>query len=202
MKRKKMYAVLLPVLAIAAMAIAASAAQAAIPHWYSNGVRLAFPETKEVSTFGKLSLSNASTGSVTCNVLDEGTITNTSLTTAGTDSISVFINSKCKSSPTACPGITITAEKLPWATELTEPSPGVFRDKIKGIQVKLVCPGVVEGTFTGELSPKFVNGTTVSAIEFDGESGSLTSGIGSGTVTGRDNVAGTEKGEVITVKGP
>jgi len=191
-----------PLVAVVAFALAPAAAQA-VPHWYVNGTRLPFTSAKtRIKTFGVLTLHNATLGEVKCFVDDHGKIWNVNLTTAGMDEVQVFENYECEAKPTACPGITVTAEKLPWLTELTEVA-GVIRDKIKGIQVKVVCPGVVEATFTGELTPKIVNSATVSFAEFDTPgSGSLTSTLGPGNVTGKDFLIGIENAEIITAKNP
>ena len=185
---KKMYAALLPVIAVAAMAMTATAAQAA-PHWYSEGTKLGENKPLEVSTFGKLTLTDSTAGlSVKCNVLDEGTITNPVEGAAGTDEITVFENHKCVATPACTSGVTITAEKLPWKTVLSEPVAGTFRDTVKGIQIKLVCTSSsISEVFTGELTPKFSTGARDSFFEFGAGSGELSS-VNLGKEIGRAHV--------------
>ena len=150
---RKMYALLLPVLAIAAMAMTAGAAQAA-PHWYlceklttetgkftdpdcekaGKGFyelkRLPFESggkvTKvQVITFGRLSLTIGTT-TITCKVSDAGNIWNTVLANPGLDEIVLFVNYECTiSSESVCKkGLELTASGLPWLTELNEVEEG------------------------------------------------------------------------------
>jgi len=224
---RKIYAALLPVLAVAAFAAIPATSQAAV-HWFKcehsaakthkwtdsscsvanaktegEYERVELPLEKEgkvtkirVKTFGVLTLS-VGTVHVTCFVDDHGKVWNKTAATNGLDEVQFFENYECES--TSCPsGVTITAEGLPWATEL---GAGPI-DTIKGIQIKLVCTGVLTETFTGELSPKFVNGTQAngggSFAQFEAGSGTLTgSGGNKATAEGRDYVFGVVNGEVI-----
>lgn len=228
---RKLYAAFVPLLAVIAFAVMPAIAQAE-PHWYkceakaggtyhdpdcteTAGTKLfaqtRLPFTSEklpIATYGILVLHNATLGTVTCHVVDEGNIWNTTLAAAGKDEITLFTNSSCVASPTACPGITITAlrkgsplsETNAWPTHLI-PGPPI-RDVIEEIEIKVVCPGVIETTFTGTLMPKIVNGSP-SFAEFDAESGHLTSSlVGEAKVTGKDFLAEQETGDNIDVVNP
>jgi hypothetical protein len=207
---KKLYGLLLPVLAVAAFGSIAGAAQAA-PHWYSNGTRIPFRNTPkaQVITWGTLTLANATLGTITCKVSDAGNIWNPAGEGNGLDEIVLFQNYECSVVPsTACEaGLAVTASGLPWATELFVDAKGVIRDRVKGVKVTVTCTKpVVSLLFEGELTPKWVNGTSAakpSFIEFDAESGHLTNGtVGEGKVGGKDKVLGFEEQELITVANP
>jgi hypothetical protein len=207
---KKMYALLLPALAVAAMAVTAGAAQAA-PHWYSNGTRIPFRNTPKVQviSWGTLTLTNATLGTLTCKVSDAGNIWNPASEGNGLDEIVLFNNYECSISPAAAceAGLAVTASGLPWATELFVDTEGVIRDRIKGIKVTVTCTKpVVSLLFEGELTPKWVNGTSAakpSFAEFDSKSGHLTNGsVGEAKVGGKDKVLGFEEQELITLANP
>jgi hypothetical protein len=221
---RKLYAAFVPLLAVVAFAIAPAAAQAA-PHWYSchevaagtgkytdpdctklakgnfELTRLPFTSAKtQVITWGKLTLHNATLGEVTCKKIDAGNVWNTVLANPGLDNIEAFTLYECTS--TTCEGTTtVTAAGLPWLTELVAGPP--IRDKTTGISVTIKCTKpVVEATFTGELTPEFVNDSP-SYTEFGAGSGHLTSSVfGEGTVTGKDKIMGFENQEQIQVFNP
>ncbi len=200
---KKILMSLAPLFAVAAFAILPATSQAAY-HWYVGGTRLPFTSAKtEVSSYGKLTLEvPAAALTVKCNVLNEGNIWNTVLAEVGKDEITNFLNNKCTSTP-ACTGVlTVTAEGLPWPTELSAAAPA--KDKITGIKVKVVCtaPALSE-TFSGSLEPAYVNGTP-SYAEFKGaESGHLTGPtLGEATVKGKVFIAVTETAANVTVANP
>lgn len=190
---KKLYILLLPVLAVAAMAITAGAAQAA-PHWEvwkcvkvtaGTGAfndsrctelggskewewvweRLPNGEAVHVTTFGELTFSVPADGiSITCQVLDRGTIENKAA--GGVDSVALFENYDCESTgATSCPTPEIDANNLPWSTEL-EAGPV---DKIEP-DVTVFCGGTSVGTFTGTLKPEIGNGVAI----FNSSTGELT----------------------------
>jgi hypothetical protein len=140
----------------------------------------------EVSSFGVLTFAVPAVPiTVKCNVLDEGAVWNTVVEKNGLDEVTLFTNHKCLAAP-ACAGVTVTAVALPWASEL-QPGPPI-RDKIKGIQITVNCPGVLNEAFAGELEPKVVNNSP-SYLEFGAGSGGLKSvGAGELTVAGKDFV--------------
>jgi hypothetical protein len=220
---KKLYAALLPVLAVVAFASMTGAAQAA-PHWYvceklatetgkftdpdceaaGKGFyelkRLPFTSAKtQVVTWGRLTLT-ASNGVVyKCKVIDAGNIWNVALASAGRDNIEVFQNYECTSAQCE-KGPTITSLGLPWETELLAGPP--IRDSIKGIRIVIKCEKpALELEFTGELTPEIVNGSPTVA-KFGVGSGSLKSGTLTGEVTGTDRIVGFENAENIDVFNP
>lgn len=228
MMSKKLYALLLPVLAVAAFAIAPAAAQAEF-HWYTchevaketgkfedegctkekaksnfELTRAPFEEGGklfliQVITWGKLEFKVGGV-TVVCKVLDAGNVWNAVLAAPGKDNIEVFVNYECSSA--ACPeGVTLTAEGLPWSSVLAA---GPV-DKISGIQVTLNCKGVLVETFKGELSPKIVNGAGVrkpTVAEFTAATGELAGPVNKAKVEGKDKVLGFENEEMILVKNP
>jgi hypothetical protein len=201
---KKLYAAFVPLLAVVAFAAVPATSQAAEFHWYSNGVRLPFTSAKtQVITWGKLTLTASNGLVITCKKVDAGNVWNVSEATAGKDNTEVFVNYECKSEPeaTCAPlGVKTEAKGLPWATELAA---GPV-DKIKGIEITVTCNGTPV-TFTGELSPKVVNGTSAekpSYDEFTTGTGTLTAPGLTATVVGKDKILGFENQELITVKAP
>lgn len=191
---KKLYGLLLPVLATLAFASMGAAAHAA-PLWeicknvgaghkfadagcsIATGGNWEWEEAPGVAnktrvfTAGELTLTLASGAKVTCQVADGGFIWNTAA--GGMDEITFFSNYECISAPaTACPTPEIKANGLPgtpWKTELAEVG-GKPVDKIKGITVTLFCSGSAVTTFNkGELAPTI----SESAAHFTGATGEL-----------------------------
>ena len=163
---RKIYAALVPLAAVVAFVIAPAVAQAQ-PHWYKcehfaaathNRVdaqcseatatghwelkNLPFNLAKtQVITAGTLELKASNGVKVTCKVLDAGNVWNGLEAVAGKDNVEVFVNYECKSAQ--CATVSITAEKLPYETELEEPVPGTPRVAIKGIQITVNCAGAI-----------------------------------------------------------
>jgi hypothetical protein len=162
-----------------------------------------------VTTFGVLTLHNATAGEIKCFVADHGKIWNVNEATVGKDEVQVFENYECESIGAVCKaGLEVSSEGLIWPTELVTGPP--IRVKIgsaaKPIKIRVKCTNpVLNALFEGELTPKFVNGTQanggVSFAEFDTPgSGALNStAIGAGNVTGKDYIIGTENAENILV---
>lgn len=208
---KKLYGLLLPILATAAFASMSAAAQAA-PHWAicepsatgkwatslcSNGpagtewewLRPANGVSRRVVTFGEVTLTASNGLVVKCSVLDRGKIENQAA--GGVDSVALFENYECESVPaTSCPtGVTVTATGLPWASKLvTGPL-----DKIEGIKVTVNCSGTIV-ELAGELSPAIAAGVA----EFSAGSGKLENAAKtiSATVSGNDNIR-TTSGQLV-----
>jgi hypothetical protein len=229
---RKMYALLLPVLAIVAMAMTAGSAQAAF-HWYkcaavkagegkfSNNActaegekhefelkRLPFSEAEklQVISFGKLKLTLASGVSITCKVSDAGNIWNVALAEPGKDEVTSFVTYECVASPAEdCPEPEIIAKGLPWKTELGENAAKEPIVKIKGIKVTLFCSKVEVTTFEGELSPTLTNPTVSEplVLTFTAATGTLENAAKEkAKVEGADRIVGFEHGEGIFVKNP
>lgn len=221
---RKMYALLLPVVAIAAMAMTAGAAQA-LPHWFScqkKGAGSAYsdsecqkkvggewewvklPETPktQVISFGQLTLTSG-TVKIRCKVLNAGNVWNPAA--GGLDEIEVFINYECETlGTTVCNPVGITAKGFTWPTELIEVGGKPF-DKIgsgaKPIEVTATC-GALMIPFKGTLSPKVVNPTETEPLhfEFTATTGELEGPEGAkGKVEGNVRVLGFLHGEQIEV---
>jgi len=188
--------------ALGVMAISASAAMA-VPHWYVNGAKLKEGTSLTVKTSSKsLVLEDVKAGAkLTCEVDDEGTITNPTGGGAGTDKITSFVNTNCVSA--ACPAPAVLT--VPSTASTTNPWPSVLSasgttnlDTISNIGVSVVCNGSTLLSYTGSLHPTI----TGNAAVFSTSSGSLTSNLGtSGTVTGSDTFVGAA-GQTITVQNP
>jgi hypothetical protein len=163
---RKLYTVLLPVVAIAAMAMTAGVAQAAA-HWevcekkatavheyvdsacsikeagkgFYEKVALPFNEgaTKvRVKTFGVLTLTNATAGKIRCFVDDHGKIWNFSAVTTGKAEVQVFENYECESVGATCKaGLAVTSEGLPWPSELVTGPPIRVKIGTAAIPIKI-----------------------------------------------------------------
>ena len=142
---------------------------------------------------------------LTCKKSDAGNIFNEK--GQGLDETVLFDLYECSSEN--CPAPVVTASGLPWPSTLEE-SPlgsGVIRDRTRGMILRIECgAGKEEGafgeTFTGEVNPRWHNGSTKTGPSYDefGEgSGALTGQAGNQlTITGNDYTAGFEKLELIT----
>jgi hypothetical protein len=222
---KKLYAAFLPLLAVAAFAVMPAVAQAQ-PHWYSNGKLIKAGTNVAVTTHSTpAGLSLKALGvDIVCTVKDKGTIKNPVGGGAGEDSITEFVNTECKPSVPPCEtgekvGLTASRGGNPlsaaneWPSTLLAGPP--IRDQIREIEINVVCStkGVID-TFTGNLTPEMVNGTTGSlkgceagtdtVANFD-EPGSgflLDPALNKGFPDGKDCIWGPAGDEVITVKNP
>jgi hypothetical protein len=156
---------LAPVLAMAATAVMAVAAQAE-PHWYINSnilVGQKIVKTRGALTFSKLI--PGTTITVTCKVRDVEVIENPASGGAGVDLMKAFKVTAC--GPNPCPvnsagtqgALKVTALKLPWATELIEVPP--IADEIAGMELVFSCKGTgvlvtVAGTLFPWVNPGFL----------------------------------------------
>ncbi len=187
----------LTVIAFVVMPVAASAG--ATPHWFSDG-KLITAEVVPVKTAGTLTFDLTQFGAtVTCKVKDNETITNPASGGPGTDEMTTFALTGCKT-PVGAVGTCKTKTEvialgLPWATHLAlePPAPGV-RDVFEGVALEFRCKkGMNYGIFTGTLSPKVGN----SVLEFEG--GRELSGVfGTVTVSGTDTLKGPMGDKTIT----
>jgi len=221
---RKLYALLLPVLAVAAMATTAGVAQAA-PEWEicknvgaGNGT---FSDSEceiakaggewgwvkpggaaakvQVVTFGKLTFAIGAPANITieCKVLDGGNIWNEG--GAGKAEITAFFNYECKVIAGVCAApAELIAEKLPWSGVL-EAGPVL---KVTGITINAKCGGVSKGVFTGTLTPKIEHSAGhpwfANFTAATGELEEPTSKV-KAKVTGKDYVE-TEEGEEVRAK--
>jgi hypothetical protein len=190
---KRLYATLLPLVAVAAVAIVPAAAQAA-PHFYKEGTRLPFTEAKtQVVSWGKLKLTASNGIVIECKVIDAGNVWNTVLAANGKDNLEVFQNYECSSAQ--CATVSIVTGKLPYETELTEVVSGTIRDSVKVTELVVTCSGS-SLTFSGTLEP--------TNLEFTGATSGTLTGTGgvTATVEGKDKILGFVEQELITAKNP
>jgi hypothetical protein len=219
---KWFYAASVPLLAVAAFALAPAVAQAA-PKWeickHEATATHKFSDSEcqkevlntgfwewatipngtanqvQVVMFGKLTMTWSNGIVLECKQLDAGNIWN--LAAGGFDNIEVFVNYECKSAQ--CATLSITARGLPWSSEVVA---GPV-DKIKGIEFTMNCAGS-EVTFKGELSPKIVNGTETepTAEEFTAATGELEEPVLKikMTMVGKVRILGFAHGEQVRVK--
>jgi hypothetical protein len=207
-------------LLLVVLALAPSIAQAA-PHWYRSGVKIGATKERLDSYFRNFTLNNKTEKfTVVCEVRDEGKMWNPVGGGNGQDEIAFFeaVNCKATGQGSSC---TVTVKAVvsgtsPWATELEEEF-GIIRDKIVGFKIEVtlgnkcnILPGTTD-TYTGELKPRMVNGTTGgeegcekgdSFGEFDEKSGLLKSTKGAtANIEGNDCIWG-ESATPITVANP
>ena len=154
-------------------------------------------EKEQTVSSGKLTF-NTAVGPVTCKKSDAGNIWNPTEGN-GLDETVLFDLYECSAGE--CPkGVSVTASGLPWPSELTEEG-GVVRDKSSGVTLTIDCEGRTY-TYSGEVSPKFVNATKKAwgYDEFDSSSGSLSSTekLPPLTIAGKDSMAGFLNFEPIT----
>jgi hypothetical protein len=226
---KRFYAVFVPLLAVAAFALVPATSQAAF-HWYickheatathkfsdsecqkavvNTGnwewTRLPFNSAKtQIITFGKLTLTWSSGIVITCKVLDAGNIWDVTEPTGGRDNIEVYVNYECTSAQ--CATVSITAQDLPWETELAAGPIDNIGTVAKPIEITFNCAGTVL-TFKGQLSPKVVNSTETEPTfaEFTAATGELEEPAMKlkMKVEGKDRILGFEHGEDIQVRNP
>lgn len=220
---RKLYALLLPVLAFAALAMTAGAAQAAVKwelclhehggsatkysdsecqnelttgKWEWVPIPNGESNKKQIIIFGRLTFT--STITFTCKVLAGGNIWN--LAAGGIDNIETFINYECSSA--SCTTLTTTAKGFNWPTETIAGPADKIGTAAKPIEILIDCNGTEE-LFKGELSPKLVNPTTTEPLkaEFTAATGELEGpGGAKAKVEGNTRLLGWEHGEQIKVK--
>ena len=181
----KLYAAVLPLLAMAAFAVAPALAQAE-PYWTSNGKIIKEAQVETATTSGSLTVHFGSKA-VICKATDEETIENPTGGGPGTDKVKTFLLTDCKGKLTPClptEKLTLIAAGLNWPSELL-PTP--IRDEISGMEIEVKCNGTTIATYTGELTPAV---TSTSSLEFGPGSGELESGLKKLTISGIDKLKG------------
>ncbi len=163
------------------------------PRWYSNGELIPVDQVEPVASSGTLTLGNREVPT-TCKLKDEETIVNPG--GSGTDEITTFSLTGCKSAHSPCKGSAreeLVAVNLPWKTRLIAGPP--IRDVIEGIDIEVRCNGASLGSITGTLEP--VVGESV--LEFNESSGSLTGPAKEVIpVSGSDQLTGPKGDQKIT----
>jgi hypothetical protein len=223
MNRKFFFISLAPLLAIAALAVMPAASQAA-PHIYVNGVIAKEAKKVREISWGTAKLKNSTLGEVECHNIFAGYGENPTGGGAAIGKVQAFYPYECGSSSCEALGgvnIEVTAGKLPWKVEVTEPESKVFRQKtgFKGkeknkpptepeyVNFTVNCERVAKVEFFGEQTPKILNnGLSIGSAPGELE---LTNGgeleselIGNGTTEGNVKVEGYGAEELIEVKNP
>jgi len=210
---KKLLAVPVPLLAMAAFAVAPSAALA-VPHVYQNGNRLAEGEPFSTIEWGTVGLSDVEIGrEVECRYVVGGYAENPEGGGAAIGKVEAFDPYDCVAEGCASLGgeIKVTVSGLPWSVEVIEESGPVFRDKTTGIEVTIDCTGESSALFKGEWKPKAINGSAIgskpSTDEFGSGSGELEGSedgepVGKLKASGKVNVLGYSKEQLVAVKSP
>src|ERR1700733_542870 len=183
----KLHAVLVPLLAVVALAAAPAIAQAE-PYWTSNGKVIPEGQTENVNTAATLVFTIPG-ATIQCKLKDKETIENPVGGGPGVDHMTTFALAGCTPKPSGCTGSS-KAEIIanpPWATELV--SGITIRDELKGMELEVKCSNnTVLGIYKGALSPA----VGASVLEFDSGSGHLEdiTKTKTMTVSGSDKMTG------------
>jgi hypothetical protein len=221
---KKVYIGLAPLLVTAAFAVMPATTQAACiapacPHVYHNGV--ISPEGKHLNYIawsnGLLKLTDSALGEAECRTIWGGYLENPIGGGAAVGKVRSTDWYECTSAVCAnsLGELFIAPEKLPWKSEITEPSAGVFRMRIgekgevaEAMFVHWSCTTISNAIYFGETSPKNLNngvGIPIpDELEFDqpgsGELESKT--IGNLKISGKLKIMGFGGMELIETKNP
>jgi hypothetical protein len=181
-------------LALAALAVTPSIAQAVGDHWLWAKPAEEIPAGTPVSieTSGKLTFNifNAKakkTANIKCNVVDRDLIENPIGGGAGIDTMTSFELVGCTGKSVCSTGapLLLVPAGLPWSSKLVAGSPpknGLF------MEFQLQCGGAVLGTFKGMEFPTIMG---FGGMKFNSGTGTLTDGSGNTmTLTGKDNLKG------------
>jgi hypothetical protein len=211
-----------PLLAVVAFVMIPAAAQAE-PHQYKNGEITPPGEKVPQIAWGTLQLENINVGLIECKNIFAGTGQNPVGGGAAEGELEAYSTFGCKS--VSCEAAGKAVEVFPlglnnpklgaWEIHTVENPAGTFKLKVgnklaanaKQIKFKIVCTGVINVEFHGELFPNTKNGTSIGAspskVEFKGAtSGELESELGTGTVKGNLKQMGYEGQDLLTVKNP
>jgi len=181
--KSRLLVALVPLVLVAACAVAPVAAQAE-PHWYINSKLLV--KKKTVKTLAGLTIGPipGTTIVVSCKVKDAEVLENPAGGGAGVDLMRAFKVTSC--GPNPCPvnsagvqgALKVNSLGLPWATKLVEVPP--IADEISGMTLEFTCKKTGPlFTLSGTLSPLVKPGF----LEFTSATGTLSGS----PVTGIDN---------------
>jgi hypothetical protein len=193
--------------------------RATAPHVYKNGVLGAEGKKVRTISWGTVKFANTTLGEVECHTVGAGYLENPTGGGSSVGQTQGFDDYECVSSTCTTQGgkgIEVTAEKLPWSTEATEPEEGVFRTKngnktktAAAVFQRVNCIGINNIQFAGESTPKFLNnGLSIGAFpveaEFDAPgSGELESeALGGSKIAGKLKTVGFAAQELIELKNP
>jgi len=181
---KKLLMSLTPLLATVAFLAMPALAQAATPHYFTNGTEV--KEAKQVMAWGELEFKSEKKAAFTCQNVVAGDMENPEGGGhgAGTGLTEVFAPYDCVDAE--CPEgsgveLQVRAEALPWPSVLTEAVAGTIRVESKGVEFDIlcgvigskaaadpddyelvaaptVCTGTTAGSHNGTSSPKAING--------------------------------------------
>jgi hypothetical protein len=154
---------------------------AASAHVYKNGVIGAEGKKLRTLGWGTLKLTNSNLGEVECHDVMAGYLENPAGGGSAIGQTQGFVPYECVSaSCTALGGsaIEVTAERLPWSTEVTEAEEGGFRvrsgNRLKATAAmfeRVNCVGKLNAQFSGEDAPKINSGVSIGVLpseqEFD-----------------------------------
>jgi hypothetical protein len=220
---------LAPLLVSVAFAVMPAGAQAVPPHVFKNGVETepgGPPDSPPLGSvgldsisWGTLTLGNVTIGVLKCENIFSGDVKNPLGGGAGNGEVDGYVAYDCTGA--GCEGAGGKFEVIPeglnegkhWTGVLVETpaGSGVIRLKIGNkeaasetkIRFEVVClVNAIKLKFSGELSPKAINGTEIgiapSKIEFDAGAGTLESATGPGEVGGKLKIMGYEGQELLT----
>jgi len=210
-----------PLLAIIVFVMAPAAAQAE-PHQYKNGTITEPGEKVPQLAWGTLQLENANIGLIECKNIFGGYGENPVGGGAAQGELEGYSAYNCTS--VACEAASKAVEVFPlgldnpklgnWEIHIVGAAPP-FKLKVgnklaanaKQIKFKVVCAGLIDTEFHGELSPNAKNGTSIGAapskVEFLGApSGELESAAGTGTVKGKLKQMGYEGQDLLQIFNP
>jgi hypothetical protein len=215
--KKKFLIGLAPLVVVAALLVIPAASQA-LPHVYKDGVIAAEGKPVRMIDWGVFHFTNKTVGQVECRDAMAGFLENPTGGGQAKGPIQMFSPYECVSAECTAIGgkfIEITGEHLPWVSEITEPSAGVFRQKIgvkgekggKGsAELFINCEAVTKGHAFGETSPRVLNNGTTKGLkpgelEFDAGSGEF-EGEFPGKIEAKFKQMGFANQEVIEVQNP
>ena len=149
-------------------------------------------------------------GKVQCRIAAGGYAENPVGGGASVEAVQAFDVYECEDS---CPAVfTVTAEKLPWPTELIEVA-GVERAQVKTSSARLKCVNagppeevLLDAVVSGNDDPATHNGTSAVKPSFvqytvgTGEEEVVSPEFGKGTTEGKVKIKGYEESEVIRNK--
>ena len=188
------------------------------PHWYSGGRRLrtaneaAGPAiaggTGTGTTFSITDTANMRQSK--CKMTDTGKIYNPPSGVSGAGQIRSMSFSNCTSSYCAT-NPELEAGGTPWSLLLFSGSP--IKTQITNMKLSIKCNGVVQGTYTGTVEVKTLNGlgrgltgctnsTHTTWLEFVPGENELTSGAAKGVLEGKNCIWGELAEERIEVGSP
>jgi hypothetical protein len=206
---KKVFIGLVPLVAIAAFVVLPGVSQAACtapacPHVYKNGV--AGEEGKKVREiwWGTLKLKTATLGDIECHSIWGGFEENPVGGGVAHGQVQVVYPYECVdetcTKTLGGTAIHVIAGKLPWLTQVIEPTAGDFRDKIAGADFTIDCQGVTTPEVSGEMEAlNRNNGTSIGSGPGERQLKLQSEG---GVVEGDVKVLGYGTEELIEVKNP